>query len=44
MGNMLARGAFDTDKELEAESFANLIMPAIRRRPFAPLRNSFGRR
>ncbi|WP_067540176.1 ImmA/IrrE family metallo-endopeptidase [Nocardia crassostreae] len=44
MGNMLARGAFDTGKEIEAESFANLIMPATRRRPFAPLRNSFGRR
>lgn len=44
MEKMLARGAFDTTKELEAETFANLIMPTIRRRPFAPLRNMFVRR
>ncbi|AYF77369.1 ImmA/IrrE family metallo-endopeptidase [Nocardia yunnanensis] len=39
----LARGVFGTAKELEAEAFANLIMPAMRRRPFAPLRNVFVR-
>lgn len=44
METMLARGVFDTTKEQEAETFANLIMPAIRRRPFAPLRNIFVRR
>lgn len=44
METMLARGVFDTAKEQEAETFANLIMPAIRRRPFEPLRNAFGRR
>ncbi|MFI6869006.1 hypothetical protein [Nocardia sp. NPDC050406] len=44
METMLARGAFDSTKEQEAETFANLIMPAIRRRPFEPLRNAFGRR
>lgn len=44
METMLARGVFDTTKEVEAETFANLIMPAIRRRPFEPLRNIFVRR
>ncbi|MET9490700.1 hypothetical protein [Nocardia sp. NPDC006630] len=43
METVLARGVFDTAKELEAETFANLIMPDIRRRPFAPLRNIFVR-
>ncbi|BEK90420.1 hypothetical protein NSK11_contig00031-0053 [Nocardia seriolae] len=44
METVLARGVFGTAKELEAESFANLIMPAMRRRPFAPFRNLFVRR
>ncbi|GAB2508342.1 hypothetical protein [Nocardia heshunensis] len=43
METALARGVFGTAKELEAEAFANLIMPAMRRRPFAPFRNIFVR-